>query len=275
MNSHRSAISAYHAPIDGMQVGKHPLVTSLLKGAGNLRPALPRYRYIWNVELVLQKMRTMPHNNSLTLEQLSAKVVTLLGLCVIKRSGEIAAMTVKWTSIFTDKIICAFGIRAKTSKDGKVAKPMVFHRFESDEKICPVSCLKAYIDRTKIHREAHGTLMVFLSWKKPHKPVKRSTITKWVLKMFSWAGIDTNLFKAHSMRAAASSGVSKLGLKLKDILDNGNWSNESTWQKFYHVRIAYPSERFQKTLLTGNTTSFEGGSAELDPVSLETGSSMA
>ena len=73
------------------------------------------------------------------------------------------------------------------------------------------------------------------------------------MKMLSWSGIDTNLFKTHSLRAASTSKVSCWGLQMKDILSNGNWSNESTWQKFYHKKISSPSERFQNALLSGNT----------------------
>ena len=39
----RSAISAFHIPIDGMPVGKHPRVSSLMKGVANLRPPKPKY----------------------------------------------------------------------------------------------------------------------------------------------------------------------------------------------------------------------------------------
>ncbi len=57
INNHRSAISAYHRPIDGMKVGSHPYVTDLMKGVNNERPPLPKYRFIWDVELVLGKMK--------------------------------------------------------------------------------------------------------------------------------------------------------------------------------------------------------------------------
>ena len=95
----------------------------------------------------------------------------------------------------------------------------------------------------------NGSLLVFVSFRKPHKPVTRPTLTKWVLKMLRQAGIDTDKFKAHSMRSAASSKVASLGLKLTEVLDNGNWSRESTWQKFYHREIESTHKQFQETLL--------------------------
>ena len=43
---YRSSISAYHDPIDGVSVGKHPRVCALLKGVFNKRPPVPRYTFI-------------------------------------------------------------------------------------------------------------------------------------------------------------------------------------------------------------------------------------
>ena len=44
INSYRSAISMTHNPIDGVVVGKHPLVTRLMKGIFNRRPPQPILR---------------------------------------------------------------------------------------------------------------------------------------------------------------------------------------------------------------------------------------
>jgi len=43
---YRSAISAYHSPIDGLKVGNHPRVTALLEGVFNKRPPQPKSSFI-------------------------------------------------------------------------------------------------------------------------------------------------------------------------------------------------------------------------------------
>ena len=58
MNSLRSAISAYHVHIDGKSVEKQQKVFALLAGIFNQRPPQPRYVVIWDVEIVLQYIRT-------------------------------------------------------------------------------------------------------------------------------------------------------------------------------------------------------------------------
>ena len=42
LNSHRSAISAFHVPVDGTKVGPHPLVKRFLTATFNARPPQPR-----------------------------------------------------------------------------------------------------------------------------------------------------------------------------------------------------------------------------------------
>ena len=51
------------------------------------------------------------------------------------------------------------------------------------------------------------------------------------------SGINTDIFQTHSVRAASSYKVHSKGLFTDDILSMGNWSRESTWQKFYHILV--------------------------------------
>ena len=53
LNVFRSAISSVHDKVDGVEVGKHPTITCLLKGAFHERPPLPRYTSTWDVNRVL------------------------------------------------------------------------------------------------------------------------------------------------------------------------------------------------------------------------------
>ena len=64
LNSYRSAISAVHSKIDGYSVGKHPLISRLLRAAFNERPPLPRYSSFWNVDVVLSHLRGLGDNGS-------------------------------------------------------------------------------------------------------------------------------------------------------------------------------------------------------------------
>ncbi|KAJ1159285.1 hypothetical protein NDU88_011952, partial [Pleurodeles waltl] len=47
INNFRSAISAGHPPIEGKQVGEHPLVCKLLRGIRFSNPPQPKYSVLW------------------------------------------------------------------------------------------------------------------------------------------------------------------------------------------------------------------------------------
>ena len=88
-----------------MKVGKHPVVSALMKGISNERPPQPRYRYIWDVEMVLQKIRSMPDNSNLSRQQLTLKTVTLLGLCAINSGNELSTFNTKCMSKANGKLM--------------------------------------------------------------------------------------------------------------------------------------------------------------------------
>ena len=86
----------------------------------------------------------------------------------------------------------------------------------------------------------------------PHQEVKKSTVAGCIKAILGSAGIDTNLFTAHSTRAASTSKAKVKGLSLEDILKRGNWSNKSTWQKHYHKFVSNESAQFQKSIGLGS-----------------------
>ena len=69
---------------------------------------------------------------------------------------------------------------------------------------------------------------------KPHLLVTSSTIARWLKEVIRDAGIDTNIFKAHSVRAASTSAAAMLGISTNEILEATDSSTESTFQRFYY-----------------------------------------
>ena len=54
--------------------------------------------------------------------------------------------------------------------------------------------------------------------------------------MLTKSGIDTNIFKAHSVRSAAVTSAANLGVTTNDVLNAADWSSESVFQKFYYKK---------------------------------------
>ena len=61
--------------------------------------------------------------------------------------------------------------------------------------------------------------------------------------------MDTGVFKAHSLRGASTSKAFLKGVSVKEVVDHGKWSRESTWQKFYHKVVQSTSQKYQDKVL--------------------------
>ena len=85
INSHRSAIYAYHVHIDNNPIRQHPRVCTLMTGIFNNRPPKPRYTFVWDIETVLNYLSELPDNLSLSIRVLSHKLSLLLSLTAASR----------------------------------------------------------------------------------------------------------------------------------------------------------------------------------------------
>ena len=94
--------------------------------------------------------------------------------------------------------------------------------------------LQAYEERTRERRCDSNRSQLFIATISPYKPVASSTIARWVKSVLTKSGIDTNIFKAHSVRSAAVSAAAKAGVTTSDILKAADWSSETVFQKFYY-----------------------------------------
>ncbi|XP_045022886.1 uncharacterized protein LOC123466808 [Daphnia magna] len=111
INVHRSTLSMTLEPIEGKNVGEHPLVLRLLKGCYNLNPPVPRYNKLWDPDIVLNHFATLGPNSDLALSILSKKLAMLLSLSIISRVSEICstyiAATTKWRKPEDDSLFLA------------------------------------------------------------------------------------------------------------------------------------------------------------------------
>ena len=76
---------------------------------------------------------------------------------------------------------------------------------------------------------------IFVSLTKPHKSVSAQTLARWIKDLMSRAGVDTSVFKQHSVHSASASwhGTAK-AMSAKQICKAGQWSDlTTTYEKFY------------------------------------------
>ena len=75
INCYRSALSTTLLPIDTYDVGKHPLVTRLMRGIYNSRPPVKTLVPTWSVTTVLKMLKLWSPNDKLDLKHLTCKMI--------------------------------------------------------------------------------------------------------------------------------------------------------------------------------------------------------
>ncbi len=91
-----AAIAAFHAPIAGQSVGRDNSVVHFLKGARRLNPPLPLTVPTWDLPTVLRALKGPPFEplQSTDLRSLSLKTALLLALALVKRVGDLQALSI-------------------------------------------------------------------------------------------------------------------------------------------------------------------------------------
>jgi hypothetical protein len=88
INLHRSVLSMTLEPLEGHNIGEHPLVVQLLKGIFNSKPPRPRYDVLWDPDDVIQFFMSAKDNAYLSFAVLSYKLVTLIALASLLRVSD-------------------------------------------------------------------------------------------------------------------------------------------------------------------------------------------
>ena len=233
INTARSALSSYIV----LEDGTHRLVSRLLKGIFQSNPLSPRYSETWDVSVVLHYLQGLSPVGTLTLKELTLKLVTLILLVSGQRGQTVHLLNLSNMRVSVDSYTFLFSKLLKQTRPG-FPNPTVTLTAFRDSRLCVVTTLKEYISRTELLRGSES--QHFVSYIKPHKAVSRDTIGRWVKTVLSSAGIDTKKFKPHSTRAAAVSAASNVSVSL--ILSTAGWSSESTFAKFYNKPVVRESQ---------------------------------
>ena len=227
------------------EIIESPIISRLLKSFEKLRPTVPRYVVTWDVNKVLCFLSSWFPNNKITLKQLTLKTVMLIALSSSDRAQTIHSMRV-------DNCVCtARGVefpifsRLKTSRHLRRPKVVICPRW-SDPSLDVEKCVTTYMDRTltfrckAVRQGKPKPNQLFLSHK-TGLPVARNSISRWLTEVMSLAGIDTSYFKAHSTRGAGLNKAKSRGANPSQIVQQGDWTNVTTWERHYEREILGPA----------------------------------
>ena len=244
----KSAISAILSLDSEQQLSSHPLVKRFIRGVFNTNPPVPRYTAIWDVGMVVTYLQNLGQPSVLDLKSLTYKLVALLTLLSASRVNYISTLSVDAMEL--KDCVCTFHPQRllKHSRPGFMGAPLKFTHYPADTRLCVVSTLREYILRRKTLSLSHSQLLV--SYRKPHKPVHKETVSRWLKDILLLSGIDTSVFTSHSFRAALTSKAKSADVPIDDILKQGQWSTQLTWMKFYNLQVqVVPQTSFADAVL--------------------------
>ena len=234
LNTPRSALST-NITVDGMSIGNHPLVVRFLKGVFNLRPPVPRYKGVWDVSNVLRFLKTLSPVSSLSLKNLSLKLVMLLSLVTAQRGQTLRLLDINVMSTYDSTIVFTFNKPPNQSYPRTQVEPLVLMAYIHHESLCVISPLKEYLQRTETLRVTGSQLLI--SFQKPHKALSRDTINRWIRIAMQLSGINLDVYKAHSRRAASVSAAHRAQAPVQEIIRKAGWSCPQTFAIFYDKNL--------------------------------------
>lgn len=227
---------------------ENPLyISRFMKGLFNKIPPCPRYKFSWDVSIVLQFLRKLFPLHDLTLKMLTLKAVALVSLAVAPRAQTLVAMSLDGLKVFEKKLTFSFKELIKTSKPGKSYQLDLHHYVE--EELCVMHTLLYYMEKTRQLRKSQKVFVSYCTY----NCITTQTIARWLKEVLHLSGIDTSVFKAHSYRSAAASAAFNLGCSLSEVLKTADWTSAKNFHKFYLRKVEVTGGKsFAEVILSHN-----------------------
>ena len=175
-------------------------------------------------------------------------MVTLSALVSAQRGQSIHMLDTSDMQVSDEQYVFHLHGQFKQARVGNETLTITLPAYKDDIRLCIVNTLSVYLQRTEQLRKS---LKLFISTVKPHKAVSKDTISRWIKVTLGLAGIDGNVFKPHSTRAAATSAAKRKGVIVADILNVAGWSNEKTFARFYNKPLNSNADVFSHAILRG------------------------
>jgi hypothetical protein len=232
VNTHKVSIIQTLIACGNSGLNNSALITRVMKGIFNCNPPMPRYACTWDTSVLLTYLRSLYPLSSLSLKLITWKTAALVALVTAQRAQTVLALDLRYMTIKSDRIVFEIRSLLKGSRPGKPNPPVELLAF-TEPSLCVKRTLIHYVNRTKSVRKS---MQLFVSFRSG-QPVCTSTVARWIRGAMEESGVDVAVFKAHSLRGAASSKAWTLGVKLQDILSTASWAKEKTFADFYNRKI--------------------------------------
>jgi len=252
---YRSMLSSSLKHHTELNVGNNQELSSLLQSFKRERPPMRHIRPEWDISFVLWSLVKAPFEHVQNDKQVNDQFLTwktafLLLLASGARRGELHAVTYKGISFAKDhvtlKVTPEFVSKTGLRK-GEALKPIVIPsltavlgEFEKEDRaLCPVRCLKAYLDRTHGRRE--GKKLLLISMIPGFKgDIRKGTLSAWIKNLILYCyrspapfAMELTGSRAHEIRGIAHSLVFRGCVALEDLIVSGSWKSHTTFTDKY------------------------------------------
>ena len=115
-------------------------------------------------------------------------------------------------------------------KTGSADKPaeVFFACFDQEKKLCTVKCFRQCLKLSRNVRPVIPSSLpdkLFISFRRPYKPVTCTTLGRWLRTFMSTAEIDSQIFKAHSVLGVSTTAAGSAFVPLSTIMSMSDWSS--------------------------------------------------
>ena len=158
----------------------------------------------------------------------------MLLLLVTSQRGQTIVNLVIDDLIMSDVVVFKMKKLLKHNKLGDPLDTLVLKPFDKCKRLCVVRVLKMYLAKTESFRSYSSLLLSFV---RPHKPISRDTLSRWVLWILEESGLDISKYKSHSTRGASASAAKRLGVPLNIIMKRASWKSSLSFAQFYDKEL--------------------------------------
>ncbi|CEG78227.1 hypothetical protein RMATCC62417_12865 [Rhizopus microsporus] len=200
-------------------IAEHRLIQQFFQARKRTKNKLPNVcEEVFDINPLLQMVNDWGNTENLSLDQLQRKSLVLLAIATMWRPRpDLGCLQYRDVSfIELNNQLLGVTLIARTPKEVKPkASKLDQGKYQN---LCPVRTLKAFVQRIKDLRTSlegeHTLLLAYLgNVRIAAKSIQPKAVSRWLEGIVHDSEINTNKFKAHSLRSAANTKAVPLGVQ--------------------------------------------------------------
>jgi len=231
----------------GCDAATDQLCRRALRGVCQMRPSKPKYAEFWDPKVVCDYLEKLGDNAQLSVEDIQDKTNALLHFAFAARSADLALIDVNKSAFVDGGIRIAFAAARKQNRPGDRAGDFLVPPVTGNRLLCPVAAVRALLEATAEWRQRDLTTAdlaylpdwngLFLGLNKPHRKLSKDSIARRFVGLMQRAGIDTDVYGAHSARGATATKLILQGATVDEAMRIGGWSSVQVFREFYNRAV--------------------------------------